>query len=50
VGTSTITMPSVKNPFAANASKFDNPASSRKRVLMPQMKEAARVLPSRRIR
>jgi hypothetical protein len=36
----------VKNAFAANASRFESPASSRKSVLMPQMNEAARVFPS----
>ena len=50
VGISKITMPTVKNAFAANASKFDSPASSRKSVLMPQMNDAASVLPSTRIR
>ena len=43
VGTSKITMPAVKNALAANASALLRPASSRKRVLMPQMNEAARV-------
>jgi hypothetical protein len=38
-------MPAVKNAFAANASRFESPASSRKIVLMPQMNEAARVFP-----
>ena len=46
VGTSKITIPAVKNALAANASRFESPASSRKIVLMPQMNEAARVLPS----
>ena len=46
VGTSKITMPAVKNALAANASAFESPASSRKIVLMPQMNEAASVLPS----
>jgi hypothetical protein len=31
----------VKNALAANASTFENPASSRKIVLMPQMTDAA---------
>jgi hypothetical protein len=43
VGTSKITIPAVKNALAANASALLSPASSRKRVLMPQMNEAARV-------
>jgi len=34
----------VKNALAANASVFVRPASSRNRVLMPQMNEAASVL------
>ena len=46
VGTSKITMPAVKNALAANASAFESPASRRKIVLMPQMNEAASVLPS----
>ena len=46
VGTSKTTMPAVKNAFAANASKFVSPASSRKIVLIPQMRDAARVLPN----
>ena len=46
VGTSNTTMPTVKKAFAANASRFVSPASSRKIVLIPQMKEAASVLPS----
>jgi hypothetical protein len=46
VGTSNSTMPAVKNAFAANASRLDSPASSRKIVLMPQISEAASVLPS----
>jgi hypothetical protein len=37
----------VKKALAANASRFDRPASSRKIVLIPQIREAARVLPSR---
>jgi hypothetical protein len=39
-------MPAVKNALAANASRFVSPASSRKIVLIPQMKDAASVLPS----
>ena len=46
VGTSKITIPAVKNAFAANASKLESPASSRKIVLIPQMNDAASVLPS----
>jgi hypothetical protein len=46
VGTSNSTIPAVKNAFAANASRFESPASSRKSVLMPQMNEAASVFPS----
>jgi hypothetical protein len=40
-------MPAVKKALAANASRFERPASSRKIVLMPQMNDAASVLPSR---
>jgi hypothetical protein len=43
-------MPAVKKALAANASRFESPASSRKIVLIPQMSEAASVLPSRRTR
>src|SRR5438094_9172596 len=50
VGTSKITMPAVKKALAANASRFESPASSRKMVLMPQIREAASVLPSRSTR
>ena len=50
VGTSKITMPAVKNALAANASRFESPASSRKIVLIPQMNDAASVLPSIRSR
>ena len=50
VGTSKSTIPAVKKAFAANASAFESPASSRKIVLIPQMNEAASVLPSIRIR
>ena len=46
VGISKISIPAVKNAFAANASRFDRPASSRNSVLMPQMNDAASVLPS----
>jgi hypothetical protein len=47
VGTSKMTIPPVKKALAANASRFDRPASSRKIVLIPQIRDAARVLPSR---
>ena len=47
VGTSNSTIPAVKNALAANASRFDSPASSRKIVLIPQMSDAASVFPSR---
>ncbi len=50
VGISKITIPTVKNALAANASKLVSPASSKKRVLMPQMSDAARVLPSISVR
>ena len=50
VGTSNSTIPAVKKAFAANASAFESPASRRKIVLIPQMNEAASVLPSIRIR
>jgi hypothetical protein len=43
VGISKITIPAVKNALAAKASALLSPASSRKRVLMPQMNDAARV-------
>ena len=46
VGTSKSTMPAVKNALAANASRFESPASSRKIVLIPQMNDAASVFPS----
>jgi hypothetical protein len=36
----------VKKAFAANASRFERPASSRKSVLIPQMNDAASVFPS----
>jgi hypothetical protein len=38
-----MTMPAVKKALAAKASALLRPASRRKRVLIPQMKEAARV-------
>jgi hypothetical protein len=43
-------MPAVKKALAANASRLLRPASSRNSVLMPQMKDAASVLPSVRSR
>ena len=46
VGTSNSTIPAVKKAFAANASAFESPASSRKIVLIPQMNDAASVLPN----
>ena len=46
VGTSKMTIPAVKNALAANASRFDSPASRRKIVLMPQIDELASVSPS----
>ena len=46
VGISKSTMPAVKQALAAKASKFVSPASSRKIVLIPQISEAARVLPA----
>jgi hypothetical protein len=44
VGTSNTTWPAEKNAFAANASRLERPASSRKIVLTPQMKDAASVV------
>ena len=46
VGISKISIPAVKNAFAENASRLVRPASSRNSVLMPQMNDAASVLPS----
>ena len=46
VGTSKSTMPPVKKALAANASRLERPASSRKIVLIPQISDAARVFPS----
>ncbi len=46
VGTSNSTIPAVKKAFAAKASRLESPASSRKIVLIPQISDAARVLPS----
>ena len=45
VGTSKSIIPAAKKALAAKASRLVSPASSRKIVLMPQMSEAARVLP-----
>jgi hypothetical protein len=50
VGISNTIIPPVKNAFAANASKFESPASSRKSVLIPQMNDAASVFPSSSVR
>ncbi len=44
VGISNSIIPAVKNALAANASRFDRPASSRNRVLMPQISEADSVV------
>ena len=46
VGISNSTMPAVKNALAAKACVLSSPASSRNRVLMPQMNEAASVVSS----
>ena len=43
VGTSNRTCPAVKKAFAAKASVMNKPASSRNRVLIPQMNEDAKV-------
>src|SRR5262245_50767878 len=45
-----MTIPAVKNAFAANASRFESPASSKKIVLMPQISDAANVFPKRSTR
>jgi hypothetical protein len=50
VGTSKIIIPAVKKALAANASRLESPASSRKSVLMPQMNDAASVFPSSSVR
>ena len=50
VGTSKSTWPAEKNAFAANASAFDRPASSRNSVLTPQMNDAANVVRSVSVR
>ena len=46
VGISKMSIPALKNAFAAKASRLESPASSRNSVLTPQMREAASVLPS----
>jgi len=46
VGTSNSTMPAVNRALAVNAAVLLSPASSRNRVLMPQMNDAAKVLNS----
>jgi hypothetical protein len=46
VGISKMTMPAVKQALAPKASKFVSPASSRKIVLIPQISEAAKVVPA----
>src|ERR1700682_5134974 len=43
VGTSKSTCPTVKNALAAKASVMERPASSRNSVLIPQMKDDAKV-------
>ena len=50
VGTSNSTMPAVNRALAVNAAVLLSPASSRNRVLMPQMNDAAKVLNSIRVR
>ena len=50
VGISKMTMPAVKKAFAAKAWRLLSPASSRKIVLMPQIREVARVFPSMSVR
>jgi hypothetical protein len=40
----------VKKALAANASRFERPASSRKIVLIPQISDVARVFPRSRVR
>jgi len=50
VGTSKSTIPAVKKALAANASRLERPASRRKIVLIPQISDAASVLPSRRMK
>jgi hypothetical protein len=43
VGTSKITMPAVNAALAMNTSKMSSPASSKNKVLTPQMTDADRV-------
>src|SRR3989338_8118972 len=50
VGTSKITWPTVKKALAAKAWALDSPAESRNRVLTPQIKEAAKVDSSIRVK
>jgi hypothetical protein len=50
VGTSNSTIPAVKKALAAKASRFERPASSKKIVLIPQIRDAASVLPSISVR
>ena len=50
VGTSKITIPAVYAALATNASVMLSPASSRNRVLTPQISEAASVWSRTRIR
>ena len=50
VGISNKTWPAEKNAFAAKASAFDRPASSRNSVLTPQMNDAANVVRSVSVR
>jgi hypothetical protein len=45
-----MTMPAVKKALAANASVLLSPASSRKIVLIPQIRDAASVFHSIRVR
>ena len=46
VGTSKITIPAVKAAFATKAPVMVRPASSRNSVLIPQMRDAAKVCKS----
>lgn len=50
VGISKMTWPTAKNAFAAKASALLRPASRRKSVLTPQMKDAASVVSNVRAR
>jgi hypothetical protein len=49
VGTSKMTIPAVNAAFATNASVSESPASSKNRVLIPQISEAANVWSKRRV-